>query len=284
MSPAFNERRFCISVGSPLRSTPRQDHVAGMLLLSSLRSVPAFLLVLLCSSFHYTQGREISWPLASLLSRSLSQAGIPMNESINSEAILKTLMPVGVRKMSGDQGEMFYPEYWSFDSMSDHDAQLILGKRKPNSRQSLYNEDKSRDLTNSSIPIPFQVPFALHAREEPKFRPNLGHMLKSPRAIFSLDKRSFQCPGGTFACTSINAPNSCCLIGTTCSNITDTGYGDVACCEQGEICSGNVNSCPSGDTVCSEASGSGSTGGGCCIPGFTCNGSGCTSSFSCSSP
>jgi len=242
-----------------------------------LQLVPASLLLFIATTPFYVKAREIPWPFGSLRSSSRDRSLFRRDDSpgVNAEAH----MLVGVRKMSDDQGEMFFPEYWSFGASNDHDTQLNLGKRKATLR-SLGRFDErndSNDWANTSIPQPFQAPFALHTDLESESRPLGGSLLKSPRAIFPLDKRDFQCPGNTIVCTLINRPNSCCPTGTTCNIVTDTGYGDVGCCGQGQTCSGQVANCPTGDTACSESSTSGSTGGGCCISGYTCNGAGCKS-------
>ncbi len=241
--------------------------------------VPASLLILIASALTRTQAREIPWPFGSLSSRSSSRNGISVREEKAPETNTQDHMLVGVRRMSGDQGEMFFPEYWSFQAASDHNAQLSLDTRKLKLRPLGHIDEryKPNDWANASISQPLQAPFALHSDQEHESRLHLSRLLMSPRAISALDKRQFQCPGSTVACTSINRPDSCCATGTTCNLITDTGYGDVGCCGQGDSCTGKVEGCPSGDTACSESSGSGSTGGGCCISGYTCKGAGCKS-------
>ena len=179
--------------------------------------------------------------------------------------------PVGVHKMSGDEAEMFFLDYWQFADAKGGDLNLDIEPRLLDSGKSLRIREYTKDWTNNSVPHHLSAPFSYHTDQRIDAYPILGRFLRSPRAIFSsLDERSFQCPNGTSSCTSINRPNSCCATGETCELITDTGLGDVGCCIQGQTCSEQVTNCQSGYQSCP-----GSSGGGCCIPGYTCAGVGC---------
>ena len=175
--------------------------------------------------------------------------------------------PIGVRKMSEDESEMFFLEYWQFQEQEG----LSMGqidRRRPPDIERLRREEQENG--NSSIPLLPQLPFLLHS-EQPTTPYDLFKRL--PLGLFpSLDKRDFQCPTGTSSCTSINQPMSCCPNGNTCVVVQDTGLGTVGCCPGGQTCSGEVQGCSAGYTACSSSSG-----GGCCIPGFQCAGAGCTS-------
>ena len=87
-----------------------------------------------------------------------------------------------------------------------------------------------------------------------------------------LQKRGFDCPTGTSACTSISQPNYCCATGETCSVIADTGLGPVGCCPAGLSCAGDIKVCntAAGQTACSQ-----DLGGACCVAGFACYDVGC---------
>ena len=180
--------------------------------------------------------------------------------------------PIRVRKMSDDEGEMFWPDYWGFEPIRRASWEVTLDQKHETSRSlgHLVDKDILEDSTNASIRQPLQAPFALHTDGNLNAQPLRSRLLKSPRDIFPLGPRAFSCPGDTTACTSINRPNSCCPNGSTCQSITDSGQGDVGCCGEGQTCGGQVASCPSGDTSCP-----GSAGGGCCVPGYTCAGVGC---------
>ena len=174
--------------------------------------------------------------------------------------------PVGVRKMSSDEGEMFFPEYWTFEANGESDSNVLenpnINKRRPLLR--LPNLEGPKLLSdNATILPPLQAPFSLHTD-----RPNFLHL----RRLFPFQKRDYNCPSNTNACTSINRPNSCCASDESCQLITDTGNGDVGCCSQGQTCSQEVGACQQGYPSCP-----GAQGGGCCVPGSSCLDVGCTS-------
>jgi hypothetical protein len=166
-------------------------------------------------------------------------------------------IPSVVRKMSDDEGEKFLFDYWSWD-------------------EPFLSSSSKRDVVNTSItelmePKPAillhtstNADSLLSAEEE-------GDYARSARrALFMLLGRDFQCPTGTFSCTSIGQPDSCCGDGATCVVVQDTGLGVVGCCPAGETCGDTVSSCGAGYSSCSS-----SLGGGCCIPGYTCVTGGC---------
>lgn len=175
---------------------------------------------------------------------------------------------VGVRKMPGDDGEMFFPEYWVFESEVDNNPAKTYGKRiSVSSHLEDYQDREGLNYwVNSTLLHPLQAPLSLHSVESRVWRGN-----RMPRAILEkLSKRDFKCPGNTFSCSSINRPNSCCQTGESCQSIADVGLGDVGCCAQGQTCSQQVSSCQQGYKSCP-----GSSGGGCCIPGYECVDVGC---------
>lgn len=147
----------------------------------------------------------------------------------------------GVRKMSSDEGEKFFLDYWSYDGSDG----LSMGN----------HTGTDNDVTDDNI--------------QPRSYPFQPASIKQARGI-SLLQRDFQCPAGTTGCTSINRPSSCCTTGDICELVQDTGSGDVGCCPQGQTCSGVIGSCQWGYTACSA-----SLGGGCCIPGYECVSDGC---------
>lgn len=174
---------------------------------------------------------------------------------------------IGVKKMSDDEGEKFWPEYWYFDDE-------VTGEEDSLGRQ---NNKAYSMWANNSEPISFRASFPLHTDEQVDAPYLIGRYLPAPRDLLSpLVRRAFQCPSGTYSCSSINRPGSCCGTGETCQLIQDTGLGDVGCCPSGETCSGSVTTCSSGYTSCPNNSG-----GGCCIPGYQCVESGCKFTFSC---
>lgn len=181
---------------------------------------------------------------------------------------------VGVKKMSDDEGEKFWPEYWYFGDEVEN-----IGLNDTTGEQDRYEEGNSESYTwaNNSEPLPYFFPsFPLHSDEQIGGAPYLiGRYLPAPRDLLSpLAKRAFQCPAGSHSCTSINRPSSCCGSGEICQLIQDTGLGDVGCCPQGQSCSGSVTTCGAGYSSCPS-----NPGGGCCIPGYECVNSGCKFCF-----
>lgn len=175
----------------------------------------------------------------------------------------------GVRKMSDDAGEKFFLDYWIF---GDDDLEgYHLGNVSVAPRGTLDDTQQSDVWSNASGPTQFRPAFPLHTDEQAELF-HLAERYSGParRALSMLMKRDFKCPTGTYSCTSINRPDSCCSNGDTCQLIQDTGLGSVGCCPQGETCSGGISSCGSGYTNCPS-----SLGGGCCIPGYECVSGGC---------
>lgn len=127
----------------------------------------------------------------------------------------------GVKKMSNDEGEKFFMDYWGLSD--SHNTEWLMG-----------NNTNSR---LSSMRPPVSV--------------NRGG------AGLEVNKRDFQCPAGSKSCTSINRPSSCCGTEETCELVEDTGLGDVGCCPQGQQCSGNIGTCQSGYQACPASMGGG---------------------------
>ena len=248
-----------------------------MLILDILKPLAASLLLSIATTPIPAQALEPRW-----LSNLLSEVKyFPEDESLvkrhfDKRKELWDQTPVGVRKMNEDEGEMFFLEYWRFDSNVEETTlrdERILKERmaEPQHLPSHADEHLPLELRlNSTSLPPLQAPLLLHNTQEEAHNGPL-----SPRAVlYFLNKRSYQCPTGTASCDSINRPNSCCPTGEACQLITDVGTGDVGCCAGGQSCSNQVSSCRQDYTSCP-----GNAGGGCCIPGYTCNGVGCKESL-----
>jgi progranulin len=180
--------------------------------------------------------------------------------------------PVGVMKMSADEGEKFYMEYWQFEGELE---QSWLSRIE--SLRARDEKEEVRLLANGSVAVSFRPPFALHTEEGSD--PLSLEDLRARKAIEGrnnlavlamLEKRGFVCPTGTADCSGINYPNSCCPTSETCFAIQDTGLGPVGCCPNGSTCGGTISGCNSPNTACDD-----SLGGGCCIPNYVCAGVGC---------
>lgn len=157
----------------------------------------------------------------------------------------------GLKKMSDDEGEKFFLDYWSFGP----DSQGQLSEREEEQNQT--NDTLSLDDLPSNLFYPRSYPI----QPSLPFEANRWNLLGS---------RDFKCPTGTRACTSIGRSDRCCGTADTCEQVEDTGSGDVGCCPNGQTCSNVVGACPGSDTTCSEA-----LGGGCCISGYECVTGGC---------
>ncbi|KAJ5880729.1 uncharacterized protein N7473_011782 [Penicillium subrubescens] len=169
----------------------------------------------------------------------------------------------GVRKMSTDQGEKFYLDYWHFeDAVQDGLSERHLAE--VNTTTASEGKIQKTPVENTGTGFSPAQFVARSYAFNPSFGPAFG-VLGS-----SLESRDFKCPSDTIACTSINRSDRCCSTGDTCVIVTDTGSGDVGCCPKGQTCSGTIGSCQSGYTTCSKA-----LGGGCCIPGYECVEGGC---------
>lgn len=197
-------------------------------------------------------------------STSLSSAEdiLRRNEEIASRLAEKPVQ--GVRKMSNDEGEKFYLDYWQFLD----DAQETVLKREV-----LESNDTTTDLSESPDEIAENdFADAIFLPRSYPLQPASSLELPASRWRGLLESRDFKCPAGTNECTSIGRSDRCCGTRDTCEIVPDTGSGDVGCCPIGETCSGTVGSCQNGYTGCSQA-----LGGGCCIPGYDCVAGGCES-------
>ncbi|KAJ5494590.1 hypothetical protein N7463_010677 [Penicillium fimorum] len=133
----------------------------------------------------------------------------------------------GVKKMSDDESEKFFLDYWNFGDIS---SSSNLSERH-------LSEDgfsPARFVTQS---YPFGPSYLLGSDGDNDFLPR-GN---SPKNL--LDSRDFKCPTGTSACTSIGRSDRCCGAGETCEIVADTGHGDVGCCPSWKSCSGMIGSC-----------------------------------------
>ncbi|KIW05229.1 uncharacterized protein PV09_03767 [Verruconis gallopava] len=170
--------------------------------------------------------------------------------------MLATRTPIGVHKMTDDEEEMFFLDYWQFEE--DENMQC------PNARRSLPAEFANETLDRGLLP-----PLLAHSNSPSQRRLQDRIPIFARSNIFA---RDYACPSGTYSCVSIDRPYSCCLTGEVCVSVQDTGLGDVGCCPQGETCNGKVAAC---NTAAGYKSCPGYSGGGCCIPGFDCSGIGC---------
>lgn len=213
--------------------------------LPNLLALPPTVLLVLCAA-------EPQWPhnLPKHM-KYFPEDEVHVKRSLDIQEKMRSEKPIGVKKMSSDEGEMFMFDNWIFASDLEHTE---TDKRA---------ERDIRELSN----VTAQFEPALRPVEESSQR---DWYLRF-RARDVLLKRGFKCPTGTSDCSSIGEPNSCCGTGSTCMKISDQGLGPVGCCPDGQTCSGGI-SCDSeaGYTSCPE-----SPNGGCCVPGYSCLDVGC---------
>jgi progranulin len=231
-------------------------------------ALPAGLLALLAHLPCPIHGHELRWPY-NLPSHAKyypeEEIFVKRDESIQKKLQRQPVM--GVKKMSDDEGEKFYLDYWAFAPLSsDGDVESVeLGQQKEEDEGELF-------MVNNTMLGQARPPLLLHSTHNSIVAHNaLSRYIRFPLSPRSeLDRRDFQCPSGTSSCESINRPDSCCAEGQTCQSIQDTGLGDVGCCAAGDTCAGSLSNCASDYTSCPNY-----PGGGCCIPGYACVNGGC---------
>lgn len=216
-------------------------------------ALPSSLLIFLLSDLPSAQAISNSRPLPRELERNVQyQPEDSLNRRRDLQNIQRRLeagiAPVGVKKMSGDESEKFWPEYWGFSD----GVQAELG---PMVRREYDDEEEAMLLANSSAILAVRPPYLIHQASS------------ASDALARLEKRDFTCPTGTTGCAG--HPSSCCNTGDTCVTVQDTGFGTVGCCRAGATCAGVITTCGVNSPCPSDM------GGGCCLPGYTCSGIGC---------
>ena len=165
-----------------------------------------------------------------------------VKRSLDVQQRLSNEKPVGVKKMSQDECDMFMLDYWIF-------------------APDVHKRSDATDLDNAT------------AHAQSPLRPVTENDFFSRLRIRDvLLGRQFSCPSGTSSCSSIGAPDVCCGSGSTCIHVnSNSDAGSVGCCPQGQTCAGPVYC----DTARGYSACPGSPNGGCCLPGFRCQGIGC---------
>ncbi|KAF7953292.1 hypothetical protein EAE96_006503 [Botrytis aclada] len=249
-----------------------------MRLPAKILSLPTSILILLVSQTNLVQAIDIhdnrvraQWPRDWIHVKEwiYGSARRERDEGVEGSGVVVAKSPVGILKMSEDEGEKFYMEYWRF---GDGDTLVNLDGRDKVLRERDLKEE-ARSLANSTIPVSFRTPFALHTEDHSgllDYENIRARKKDAAAALAMLEKRDFKCPTGTSNCSSIGYPNSCCATDETCFQITDTGLGPVGCCPRGGNCGGTITNCASPNTPCAD-----DVGGGCCIPNYVCASIGC---------
>lgn len=201
---------------------------------TALLALPAGLLTLLATSA--VSAQDLQWPYnLPRTARYFPEDEARIGRNLDVQKQLAWEAPAGVKKMSGDEGEKFYLDYWSFG-------------RSP-------EDDLSGQGNSTSEGHALRPAIARHTDHDRRNTRLLG------RSNF---ERSFKCPAGTDSCSSIGHAGFCCESDETCVS-TSSGVG---CCPSGSTCGDGVGGCDTGGgyTSCH---------GGCCIPGASCEGGGC---------
>ncbi|KAI9693420.1 MAG: hypothetical protein M1820_009296 [Bogoriella megaspora] len=230
-----------------------------------LLSLPSSLLIFI-STYAQTSSSESQWPYnLPPHVKYFPEDEVHVKRSLSIQSQLATQTALVIRKMSPDEGEMFFLDYWQFDLQSSPrlEGPIPIPRRKPTS---IVDSTDSAFSNSSDHLFP---PFLPHAQSSLHYKQFLRFFRRT------IVQRDFQCPTGTNNCSSIQRPNNCCATDETCVIVADTGDGDVGCCPSGSACGGSVSSC---DTGAGYTSCPNSPNGGCCIPGFTCQDIGCVAS------
>lgn len=244
-----------------------------MLLPCSLSIAPLSLLILIADWPAQTVSSDVPAPRLPKIrpfAEFRSLAADLTGERTSKQRQIRDQRPVGARKMSDDESEMFFMEYWQYSTGPEHTEASLKGdggKALLRHKNMERLQGGGQSLQNTSMLYPLQPPFSLHSEH---YMGDHSISRRLPRALSILGGRAFQCPTGTSNCDSIGRPNSCCRSEETCQLITDNGEGDVGCCGQGQSCNNDIAGCQQGYQSCP-----GSGGGGCCIPGYSCVGVGC---------
>ena len=186
--------------------------------------------------------------------------------------------PIAVRKMSGDEGEKFFLDYWEFgdDAKDTNYFGSSLARSQPsgdnglddtartNGGNTMYDSNEDNVSTDQDTCHTYSPAIAVHQQQWSW----AGRLI----ARNLLRKRQFQCPQGTTECSDIQRSDSCCAIGESCVIVDDSGIGDVGCCPEGASCSGSPSDC---DEDAGFSSCPNSPNGGCCVPGYRCQDEGC---------
>lgn len=233
-----------------------------------LFALPASIILLITTSPVIISSEDLQWPhnLPPHM-KYYPEDEVFVKRQIDVQKQLQRQPVAGMRKMSNDPGEKFFFDYWTFAPSNEDcgNASAISNRTSESSTQ--LRPDRFSDISSNL----FEPAFPLHSDQGYSNPPILPrHLRSSPFGHSLFDKRAFQCPNGTLACTSIGEPNSCCGVGESCEVIEDTGLGSVGCCPVGQTCGGSLTTCPSGYTSCPN-----NPGGGCCIPGYACYDVGC---------
>ena len=232
-------------------------------MLSQLLLLPASLLALFARLSLEQSTQDLPWPYnlpADVKYYPEHEVFLKRDEEIQRK--MQKQQVVGVKKMSDNEGEKFYLEYWSFA------PEEMDGVGESSCRNDIH--EKNANVSFLAMAQPPLLPHSLDRNAHRAVHRSWRSFLNTPRL---LGKRDFQCPRDTYNCESIKRPDSCCPSDQTCQLIEDTGLGDVGCCPAGQTCGGSLADCGEDLSSCP-----GYPNKGCCISGYACVTGGCVQS------
>lgn len=228
----------------------------------SFSSASIVLALLARVSFARSAPQGSHWEHEALVAAENAHNIHPWSRAIHA-SLVEDSVPDVVRKLSSDEGEMFFHSYWSFTSEY---KQAIFG-RSMNGAQGSAAHFVATNAKQNNTTDALKPAIRLHFHSHDQMHFGAGHTgNQQARSVSDLFSRS-TCPSGTNACATAGY---CCAVGASCVQITDTGLGPIACCPTDSTCTGEITSCAAGQTACPQ-----SLGGACCIAGFQCAEDGC---------
>ncbi len=165
-----------------------------MRLKAKVLGLPASILVLLvshCSAAQSGQDDQSSaqwgWNLPAQVRHWLENPPRRRNLEAAEAYLQKGRSPVGVMKMSPDDGEKFYMEYWHFEGQAPQANRLELP----------LEERHENDGSLANISMPYRAPYALHTDQGSSYEDLKARKVLEGRnaiaALAILEKRDFVC-------------------------------------------------------------------------------------------
>lgn len=192
------------------------------------------------------------------------QHGELLKRNYEAQQKLALQAPAGVRKMSEDEGEKFFLDYWVFHEPDTKSQPRTDDGVFFHNQRDAVDSGKASAWNKSSLDSPSLLPPTLLHENRSADIGLTGWLFG--RNVF---ERDFKCPSGTTSCAaSIDQPNFCCQNSDTCISVGST----AGCCPAGQTCGGSISSC---DTAQGYTSCPNNPNGGCCIPNYACQGVGC---------
>jgi len=161
---------------------------------AKILGLPASILVLLVSHCSAAQSgpddqspAQWAWNLPAQVRHWLETPPRRRNLEATEEYSQKGRSPVGVMKMSSDDGEKFYMEYWQFEGPTLQSNRLEVP----------LEERHEKDASLANVSAPFRAPYALHTDQGSSYEDLKARKVLEGRntvaALAILEKRDFVC-------------------------------------------------------------------------------------------